>query len=447
MKVASTRLPAYFWLLVSVFAAYVLVGGYFLRNYLLWDSQWLLALLLAPLVAQVQPGRRFSPALAASAVVFALLAAYLHNSTFYFMAIVVALMCAAQLLFGAISPYPLLLLLAASPVFKYIANTLSFPLRLQLTEWAVGILSGLQVQAQAAGNLILVNGQEFAVDPACAGLSMLSLALILAVFILFHLQRTQQKKWPVWMIGALLVLMLLLNLFANLLRILLLVWFSILPGNLMHDVIGLLCLGFYALLPFYLIAQKVQPMALPFPKTKRNRISLRGSLLINYMLLLILCFSGYLAQQKKTLPTIYAATQLSGFAQQPLPNGVTKYSSTDALVYVKPIKAFYSTEHHPLVCWQGSGYTFKRVQLHQLGDHTVYIGELQKGASILYTAWWMENGAHRTTDQWDWRWRMARGEANFKLINVTVAQKDQLKPTVMAITQNLMRNHRVSLAR
>jgi len=124
-----------------------------------------------------------------------------------------------------------------------------------------------------------------------------------------------------------------------------------------------------------------------------------------------------------------------------LANGVTKYQSRQALVYFKPVRTFYATEHHPLICWEGSGYTFRHVQLQQLGNHVVYTGELQKGTDRLYTAWWMDNGRHRTVNQWDWRWRMLKGESHFRLINLTVARREELPMAVQAtIMQQLEPN-------
>jgi exosortase N len=422
---------------LGILGLYLILAGLYLGDYLLWDSQWLLALSLVPLVAQGQSGRSLSPGLLLGATILALLAAGLQNSTFYFFACLLAMGCGAQLLLGRISCYPLLLLAAASPLAQYIANILSFPLRMQLTAWSVQLLQAIGTEAEAAGNIILVRGEEFAVDPACAGLSMLSLSLILAVFVLAHLQRTGQKVWPLWLVGVLLGLMLGLNLLSNLLRILLLVWFKVLPGNPMHDILGLLCLLVYALLPFYLLARLLHRRfgSLPDAAPIKSSVSLRGALLLNYLLLLLLAGSGLKLLSEKPTLARQESLQLAGFESQAMANGVTKYSNEAALVYLKPVKAFYSTEHHPLVCWEGSGYKFRHVQQRQLGSYQVYLGELQKGSETLYTVWWMDNGRHRTINQWDWRWRMLKGEEKFNLVNVTVAHKEELVQAVQAVIE------------
>jgi exosortase N len=426
------------WLPMGVLGLYLAVGGFYLQDYLLWDSQWLLALVLVPLVAQGQPGRSLSPGLLLAALALALLATSLQNTTFYFFAFLLTVWCGARMLFGTVSLYPLLLLLVASPIFQYIASILSFPLRMQLTSWAVLVLKATGKDAEVAGNIILLGGEEFAVDPACAGLSMLSLSLILAVFLLARLQQTKDKTWPLWLLGALLGFMLLLNVVANLLRILLLVWFKILPDNPLHDIMGLLSLALYALLPFYLVAQLLHKrfgkavQAAPV----KAAVSFRGSMLLNYLLLLMLAGTGAGVQGKKAtaIPEL-AVPQFAGFDSERMANGVTKYSNQEALVYLKPVQAFYSTEHHPLICWEGSGYKFMRVQQRQIGQRIVYLGELEKGDEKLYTAWWMDNGQHQTIDQWDWRWRMLKGEEKFRLVNVTVARQEELPQAALAVME------------
>jgi exosortase N len=423
---------------LGVLGLYLAIGGFYLRDYLLWDSQWLLALVLVPLVAQGRPGRLLSPGLLVAALALAMLATSLQNTTFYFFAFLLTVWCGARMLFGSVSLYPLLLLLVASPIFQYIANILSFPLRMQLTSWAVVALRVTGKEAEVAGNIILLGGEEFAVDPACAGLSMLSLSLILAVFLLARLQHSSQKVWPLWLLGTLLGFMLVLNIASNLLRILLLVWFKILPDNPLHDVMGLLSLVLYALLPFYLVAQLLHKRygKTAETATAKSAVSFRGSMLLNYLLLLMLAGTGAgVKSQKAAAIPAFATPQFAGFDSERMANGVTKYSNQETLVYLKPVQAFYSTEHHPLICWEGSGYKFMRVQQRQLGRHTVYLGELEKGDEKLYTAWWMDNGQHQTINQWDWRWRMLKGESNFRLVNVTVAQKENLPRTALALME------------
>ncbi|WP_187263513.1 exosortase N [Pontibacter beigongshangensis] len=415
-------------------AGYLLLGFIFLKDYLLWDMPWLLALALLPLVAQAKGPQQYS--LLKGVCVFAMvaLAAYTQAGTVFFFAWVLALWWSLGSVFGSVGIYPVLLLLLGSPIFRYISNILSFPLRLQLTEAAVQLLQLWHLPAEAAGNVILLHGEEFAVDPACAGLSMLAVSLLLAVFLLAHLQKRGSKDFPNGLAVLLLGLMLLLNLGCNLLRILLLVLFRIMPDHPLHDLMGLLCLLLYAVLPFYLLARSCYSKFGVERHQQPQRLwrgkSIRIIALLNLCLLLSLLVAGVFVVNKPEPVGTAVAADFEGFEEEQLDEGVLKFTNRQALVYLKPIRAFYSTEHHPLICWEGSGYLFRQVRALQVGSTTVYTGELHHADEKLYTAWWMDNGSHQTIDQWDWRWRMLRGEAAFNLVNVTVAGENELTPLV-----------------
>ncbi|WP_114783332.1 exosortase N [Botryobacter ruber] len=418
----------------AITAVYLLLAFLFLQNYLLWDMPWLLALALLPFVVQAKGQQRNHIILLFTAAATIAFAAYTQATTVFFLAFVLALWCSLRSVWGGFSLYPALLLLLGSPIFSYMANILSFPLRLQLTRWAAGVLQQVQLPAEAAGNVILLNGEEFSVDPACAGLSMLAVSLLLAVFVLAHLQKNGGKLFPLRLVVLLLSCMLLLNLGCNLMRIVLLVFFRILPDNPLHDVKGLLCLLLYAVLPFYLLARYcyrhfgVEKQ--PEPQQPAKSIFTTQTAVLNLFLLLSLAGAGVAVSHKPAATSAAKAKDFPGFEKEELADGVLKLTSPQALVYVKPIRAFYATEHHPLICWEGSGYLFRQVRELQLGDRKIYMGELHQGKEKLYTAWWMDNGSHQTIDQLDWRWHMFRGEAAFEMVNVTVARQEQLVPEV-----------------
>ena len=45
------------------------------------------------------------------------------------------------------------------------------------------------------------------------------------------------------------------------------------------------------------------------------------------------------------------------------------------------------------------------------------------------------NRQHQTIAQWDWRWRMLKGEATFRLVNVTVARQEELAQAALAVME------------
>ena len=81
-----------------------------------------------------------------------------------------------------------------SPVFQYAINAFSFPIRLQLTDWVSGIFTLLQTDITAKGNVIFHKGYEFAIDPACMGLHMLSISVLSGILLVGVLQKKSGKK-------------------------------------------------------------------------------------------------------------------------------------------------------------------------------------------------------------------------------------------------------------
>ncbi len=140
---------------------------------------------------------------------------------------------------GKLNNLPFFLLIIISPVFQYIAEVWSFPIRLELSKWAGKVLSLMGQKVEVAGNMIIMDGHEFAVDAACMGLNMLSVSLLLSLVLLAQHERSKQFTFSFWEISGWMVLALALSVFSNFNRLLSLVLFRVLPENPMHDVWGL----------------------------------------------------------------------------------------------------------------------------------------------------------------------------------------------------------------
>ena len=231
--------------------------------------------------------------------------------------------------------------------------------------------------------------------------------------------------------------MALLNVLFNFLRILLLVFFKVAPGTISHDALGLAGLALYVFLPLWaglrwLYAKKginLEPLSVP-------RVLVSGKKTV-----LMYVLSGALLVLLARNATMPADTVNEGTAIVPkgmpanmqaesLGDGVVKYAGADLLIYVKPVRGFYSTEHTPLICWQGSGYRFDQIREEKTGMVTWYAGVLKKDTALLYTAWWYDNGQVRTTSQWRWRSLDAGGAPGFCLVNVSASSEETLKEQV-----------------
>ena len=330
----------------------------------------------------------------------------------------------------------ILALFLSSPAFQYAAGAFSFPIRLQLTAVVGSLFSFFASAVQLKGNTIYYNGHEFAVDPACMGLHMLSLSLLLGIFLLGLLQKKEGKQ--VSATGGLLFIgcLFVLNLVANVFRILLLVQFAVAPQAAMHTIIGLFCLLLYVCVPACALAQALVLKAKPH-QLENKRTTANGGV-FHWLLLAALAL---VAQRINTADTFAKfkgnyTKPVAGYASSLSAPGIVKLQNEKALVYVKFIRGFYDTEHNPSMCWRGSGYAFNDIKQWPIAGNNVYTARLCNEKETLYTAWWFGNNHCTTTSQWDWRWEMLKGSASYAVINVTTATEQALLQEVTTILTN-----------
>ncbi|WP_158828277.1 exosortase N [Mucilaginibacter lacusdianchii] len=415
------------WPIGLIAIAYLSIGLWLIPQYMNWDANACMGLLMAPFIGNIKKGqyslRYFAPALIAVA-----LALILPIRTALFAAILFAIVLLFENCIGKLDFVFVLILLLISPVFKHITRLVELPLRLWLSEDVAGVLSFIGLQASSAGNQIAIGKYEFSVDPACAGLNMLITSLLICLFIVAASQQKLQKRLPLKYLLALLVGALGLNIACNFFRILTLVLFKFMPGTVMHDFIGLVCLALYVIIPVLklapLIVDKlgIQHQSIHAPSLN---IGLRHSIL-HVLILVAVLLSSY---RRINLDTIYQPSKkdikLPGYRQTNLTGGIIKLQSETTLIYIKPT-AYYAPEHDPTVCWTGSGYQFAKVGKQTINGIQLYTGVLKKGKDKLYTAWWFDNGRERSINQVEWRWHALRTEQQFYLVNVSASNAADL---------------------
>lgn len=419
------KIPRYYsskgMLQATLLLAYLVTGFIGLEGYILWGSvNFLIGLGALPLMlGQVQEGRG-SMRFGWLALLLALATLAMPVKT----ALYLSLCCTLLFLFesnrGRITALPLLTLFFMSPVFQYFAHVFSFPVRLWLTQVAGGLLQATGMPVQVAGNMITGSGTEFAVDPACMGLNMLVTSLLCGLVIFAFYQKQYKLRLALgWVISGLLVLFL-LNIAANLCRIILLVRFHLLPENSLHGLSGILCLVLYVLLPGALLCKAmVKKWGIAMPGKVQPAGNRHKAGLLHLILLPVLVFALFRLQQHKAAAPQGALPVVAGYTVSWYDKEVIKMENTQALIYLKPLKGFIYTDHNPLLCWNGSGYTFTHVEEHTWSGIPLFTGVLKKDKEELYTAWWYENGSTSTTSQWTWRWQMLQGKAPFSIINIT----------------------------
>lgn len=419
----------------AIMSVLVMLGyGYMDYDNLAWRSIYIPGLLCLPLVFSLgSPAiswRYLWPTLGVL-----LLLCVLRSSTLYYLCCCCAVLLLWESSVGKRGPLPLFLFLALSNIAQHLSYVWSFPIRIQLSSLAAKALASVGFAVGAQGNIVVFEGQEFSVDPACMGLLLLTTTLVIGIFIMASAERQSQRRLPFAHVCLGFLLLLLLAVLANFVRLLALILFRILPESPLHDVVGLVSLTVYALLPFYFLWRwwSRRGPALPLAEHAKLPPFPPARYALHLALVLAVLAAGLpYRQAPEAAPVDIASDSLSGYEQSWTENGVLKLTNGDALIYIKPPVRAFQGAHDPRICWQGSGYEFTRISTLQLGEHTLYQAVLEQKGRQLFTAWWYDAGPHKTIDERAWRWATLRGQGAYKLINITAAHPECLLEEVGA---------------
>jgi exosortase N len=418
--------------------AMVIAGGMFAfpLSYLT-KINVLIGFCLFPFALSFEGRDRFNYIYFLVATIFGALAFIYHVRIFYFFFVSFFILFFLELLVGSINQIIVFLVMLMSPFLEQVFVILGFAFRLKLSEFAGQILAWIGMNVQVEGNTILLDGTLFAVDDACAGLNMLTLSMLMALFIITFHMRMLRVKLPFLVFVLFFSSTFLLNVVANLFRVILLVLFRILPDNPMHEAIGVLCLVSYVILPTWVFAKwlsKKKGLPLQANLTSPSSGLFKTVLLFTFGAAIL--FTGIHLDHKRELDNMnHARVSYAPYKSEALRDGITRILGDDVLIYVKPIKEFFSGEHTPLLCWKGSGYKFEAVKQTRVAGYPVYTGKLVRDDEVLYTAWWYTNGKDHSIEQIDWRMRMLKGEDRFCLINVTTDSPRKLNAELEMILE------------
>ncbi len=365
---------------------------------------------------------------------------------------------------GKLSLLSVLLSLTISPVFSYVTDVFSFDLRLKITALAVKILNTIHFSdrkigpsvstaspsifsenssnslvfkdIQAIGNLIrLPNGDEWQIDAACMGLNMLGVGLILTYFFIGFFAKKIDKMPTNRGLFVFVLTALSLNLVSNLTRIVAVVLLNIRPETVGHDVVGLLSLLIYSIVPTYFLIKMGTRSAFFFKeKIKKNAFSntpnfskTRVFVVPIVAFVLLTSRAVYLDFYKKMPQNIVLSKEIqANFTISNLPDGVTQLKNDSTLIYLKNLSHGFTTEHSPMICWKGSGYKFRQIERTTVGQTTIYIGILERDGDQIHAAWWFESDdGFATIDQFKWRYRFFTEGSHFRLVNINAASREQ----------------------
>lgn len=417
------------FVLLYLILYYTFLQDYFITDFVVW-----LALLSVPFVLSPDKEKKGNVRYFVLSLIFAVLSLYAGLQTFYFFALGFALLFAIDSFIGNTGALSFFLLGLLSPVFKYLNNLFGFPIRLKLSEWSGDLLALMGHNVNVRGNVLELNGAEFSVDPACVGLKMMAVSLLGAILIIAFFQQRIQQKFSFKSVLAILLLVAVFNIVANLIRILLLTSFKILPDNPNHDIVGVLCLIVYVMLPTYIMVKFIVKRVIKADGEKTYKIwSLKRFFFLNVFLLtsiLFVCF--FKLNNPSHSNVIVPEINLKGFSKTIVEGDILKFEKNGLLVYVKPMNHFYGAEHNPMICWVGSGYEFNHINTLKVNNKEIYTGILTKGTETLYSAWWFESETSQTISQVDWRLRTLNGET-FYLVNINAESEMILKKEIQQL--------------
>lgn len=408
----------------------IVAGSSFLASYLMLDLNLILAGIAAPIVLRVrQPGQvsyRYGFLAGVSLALFA----GVHMSIFFLLAVGGTIIFLIESSRGKMGILPLVLLVLMSSVPAYLADVMTFPLRLWMSEQTAWMLSGIGSQVSQHGNIFSVNGNEFAVDAACMGLQSLVTGLIITTLLISLTEQRTRRMLSGWYSLLLLAATLLLVLLGNFIRMLSLVLFQSMPDTLSHELIGVLGLLIYVIAPMALLTRwVVKRWGVPISVPSERNLRLNPShLVIAALLIGGIAYCNFNRQDfRNTTPDeVVSSLELPGFEKTILENGIAKFEQDHVLIYLKPPVHFWGSDHSPNICWRASGFQLYGMSEAIIGTQKVYTAELRKGSEVFYTAWWYENGEMKTHSQLEWRLQRLQGAAPFRLVNVTASSPDQL---------------------
>jgi exosortase N len=357
--------------------------------------------------------------------------------TFYFFGIAWYVLFILELHFGRLNWIILFMLVCMSPFFEQVAVTLGFPIRLQLSACAGWLLRHAGFDVAVDGNMILLRGNAFSVDEVCMGLNMVSISMLVGVYMIGHHYRAFQNRLSIPRLSVFFLFVMAFNITCNLLRIICIVVFEIPPGNLLHELIGIISVAFYVMLPAYFTARWFVQKYGTVPQGSDAKMPVTRGKWFLYLCGILIIVSGIVVRQVRERTVMaYPSVTHAGFQKTNVGNGITKLYNDKMLVYVKSIPDFFSGEHTPLICWKGSGFDIQTIRTIRVAGTEVYTARLINDREVFFTAWWYSNGRVATIDQLDWRLRMFTGESQFCLVNVTAQTESQLLESVKSLLKN-----------
>ncbi len=398
-----------------------------LRDYFSPGIQIVLGLMTIPFIFKIKQPGIHSFRYGWAAIAFLALFYFLNISVLIFLSAGCLILFSLELHSGKIGVLPFLILLCISPASYYVVNTFTFSIRLELSSYASILLNMIGCNVENHGSyFIMPDGYHFSVDTACIGLNMFNTGFFIALLMIGFTEQNKSKNINFISLGFIFCSTAFLLVFTNLMRIVALVLFRSEPGTASHEILGILSLVLYTVLPVFFIIKFIIKRSPDAIIEERPTVIKKQSVLISTGLAAFVLVAGLHVKNtiKQTVKDEkLAALQIAGYSKQTSSDGVAEFRQGDVLIYIKPGARGFESDHPPAMCWQGSGFKLDEITEVSCGNYKIMQAILRKDTIVQHTAWWYDNGHDKTISQM--KWRLSKGEP-YRIVNITTDKKERL---------------------
>lgn len=416
------------WLLLP--ASIVLVGAFLLHGYLPSDLQVILGCLVAPFAFRLREKGRYSIRYWPAVLLFSGLHAWSGMKVFLFLALGCLLIFSLESTQGRVGLLPFLFLITLTPALGFVVHSLTFTLRLALSHYAAELLHLGGIKVVCKGNYFqMADGLIFNVDKACLGLNMFNTGLVVTSLLIAVAEKALIRSASFIQLGLIFLVAAALLVVANLFRIVLIVLSRAMPETWMHDMIGMLALVVYLVIPLWFFVRWIVKRASPLPVQEEveKPPHTAKSLFLTAMGLSVILLAFTHVKSLKALNPVkdpkMESIRLAGFTRKRAEDGIVEFRKPGVLVYLKPAGGFLISDHPPVLCWKGSGFQVEEVSEKMWDGHRILFAVLKKDNKKQYTAWWYDNGIQKTINPWECR---TAGKEPFRVVNITTPSPQHL---------------------
>ncbi len=240
-------------LIGALVSCYIIYAFYFLHAYIKLELLQIFAIIAFVVISKIDAYKKSNILLLFCSGLLLIAYFKFQATSFLYLSLIILIIETVNAYIGRMNLNAYILLFICSPIFKFISTVIGFPLRLQLSKVAGYLLSFIVKDIVIVGNMLRIDGNDFAIDQACAGLNMLAAASIFTLLLIEVNRKKSNKEISFFGYVVLYSLMLCFNVFSNIFRIFILTLFKIFPENNWHEYVGIICFVIYTLVPMYLL--------------------------------------------------------------------------------------------------------------------------------------------------------------------------------------------------